>query len=298
MHLFALAIVTYKNDLDFFKTLANSILKFNYVGIPIVVICPAHDKEVFIPYLPEATFVAEEELVKNAPSIRGLRVGYVTQELIRLNFYKLRFAANVLFVDSDSKFIRPFDLRDFFDSNGNLYSIMTQDKDLIADPSYRSYSVPRMVDIQRIYETLGVDSSRLLQVQSNTLINCEVLRELSEIALPNLGLTQYDALQISPFEYNWYTVWLQKSELISKVPIEPLFKTYHVRNQFVAALSQGIDEAELARSYIGVIYNSNWYRDYLNETRFERLLRDVRGDDYYFRILRNVKRKIMPITSG
>lgn len=293
MYDFSICIKTYRRDLAFFETLAESIEKYNVSKIPIVVVCPASDLSLFSSRIPGgATTVCDEDLVPSNREIRGLSKGYITQELVKLNFYKLSFSKNVLFVDSDSKFIREFDLSDFFDEHKNLYTVLSQDKDLIVDPSYRAYSVPRTQDLRRIYSTLGVVDSRLLQVQMNQLVSCDVLRELMEGELPRLGLDEFQALHISPFEYNWYTVWLLKSKIIPIIPIEPLFKTFHVREQYFLSLIQGINEIDLQRAYIGVVYNSTWYRSYLKETRLERLKYDLRSDKYFTRSLRSVKAKI------
>lgn len=295
MHNLAICVKSYGNNLDLFSTLANSIEINNVAQIPIVIICPTEDVKSFETIMPNATIITEEELVPKSKSIRGLSEGYVIAEICKLHFYKLKFAKNVLFVDDDSKFIRNFTKDDFFDIEGNLYTVLTQDKDLLVDPSYTSYSAPRQRDLLTIYKTLGVNHSRLLQVQMNALVSCAVLEELNEEALPSLGLDAFSALELSPFEYNWYTVWLQKSKLIPIVPIEPLFKTFHVREQYIASLSQGISESEISNAYIGVIYNSSWYRNYLLENKVKRYYLDITTDKYYLRHVRQLKRFFRPI---
>ena len=291
MEKISICIKTYRRDLAFFETLAESLEKFNQNRIPVVVVCPSRDLKLFESRLPDSRLIADEELVPKSRSIRGLSEGYITAELAKLNFYRLGFSENVLFVDNDSKFVREFGEDDFFDNSGNLYSILTQDKDLIIDPSYRSYSIPRTRDLQRIYETLQISDSRLLQIQMNALVSCKVLAELMEDVLPSLGLDQFQALEISPFEYNWYSIWLQKSKLIPIIPIEPLFKTFHVREQYVSSLINGINEEDISRAYIGVVYNSTWFRRYQNETRLQRLILDFKTDRYYTRHARALKKK-------
>jgi hypothetical protein len=295
MHEFAICIKTYRRNLDFFETLSNSLEAYNKAQFPIAIICPKEDIALFQSRITNSVVFADEDLVPETKSIRGLSEGYITAELCKLNYYKLGFSRNVLFVDDDSKFIKDFNRQDFFDNQGNLYTVITQDKDLIIDPSYRSYSISRSKDLKAIYETFCLENSRLLQVQMNALVSCQVLEELMERALPELGINQFQALDISPFEYNWYTIWLQKSNLIPIVPIEPLFKTFHVREQYVAALSQGITEEEIAHAYIGVVHNSSWFRSYQSESRIKKYITDLRTDKYYLRHIRTVKRFFSPI---
>ena len=67
-----------------------------------------------------------------------------------------------------------------------------------------------------------------------------------------------DLLKISPYEFSWYNFYLQKSKIIPIVQSEPHFKTIHTNYQFVLYKLMGIKEEDWARSYIGIIVNSNF----------------------------------------
>jgi Family of unknown function (DUF6492) len=288
----SIVIVTWRQDFNFFRILVHSILEHNKDNIPVIVVCPDSDLNLFSTFSSAFRIIAEEDLVKESRAFRGFREGYITQQLVKLHSYKLDLSKNILIVDSDSKFIRDFYMRDFFDSSGNLLSVLTQDKDLIVDPHYRSFSDSRSPEIKRIYSLFEVDTQILRQVQMNPLISNLVLQDLVEVGFESFGINPVQALEISPFEYSWYTAWLLRTKQIPIIPIEPLFKTFHIRSQYINSLSYGISESDLSRAYIGVIYNSNWYTDYQKESRFQRALFDYRSDSYYFRHLKRIKRRI------
>jgi hypothetical protein len=64
-----------------------------------------------------------------------------------------------------------------------------------------------------------------------------------------------------PYEFSWYNMWLQKSNVIPIHQIEPLVKVFHDEDQHVASLARGVGVEDLARSYLAVVVNSNYSRD-------------------------------------
>ena len=289
----AIIVRTHTEDLKLFETLYESIERYNVENIPIVVICPKNCIDPISNISSCIRIVDEKELLDEEPySVRGLSKGYITQELLNLSFHYLEEYENYLSVDSDSKFLKPFYVSDFFDDRGDLYTVLTEDKDLQIDPYYASYSSPRQNDIRKIFQAFELPNKKLLQVQLNPLISQKASRSLSDVGFPSIGVSKMQALEISPFDFNWYTAWLLKSKVIPVVPTEPLFKTFHTRSQYVHSLSQGLTEKHIAQAYIGVIYNSNWFKRYQNETRIKRHMADIRTDHYYYRALKSLKRRI------
>jgi Family of unknown function (DUF6492) len=293
-HKLAIAIVTFRRDIDAFVSLLESIQKHNAENVPVVAICPELDIRVFRQISSQVIFVPENAIITEHVSVRGFRAGYISQQRIKLNLFRLGLADNYLVVDSDSRFIRDFTYDDFFNEQGDLYSILTQDKELQADPHYQAYSDSRMIEISKIYNRFDVQDRRRLQVQMNPLLSSRVLELLVCEELPKLGLTDILALKISPFEYSWYTVCLIKSSIIPIIPIEPLFYTFHTRGQFISALSRGLDEVLLSKSFLGVIYNSNWFAEYQKIPPIRRYFENLRYDQYFSSPLRkliNVRQK-------
>jgi hypothetical protein len=104
------------------------------------------------------------------------------------------------------------------------------------------------------------------------------------------GQGYIDILAEAPYEFSWYNLWLQYDKTIDIHIREPLFKTFHHKNQHIEYLLRGIKTSDLARGYLGVNVNSNYSRNFgvisFDENRHKVLARyfsrgDVLGIVYY-----------------
>ena len=68
-----------------------------------------------------------------------------------------------------------------------------------------------------------------------------------------------EAIVAHPYESSWYGEALLKYRSIPLLPKEPIFKAYLYLEEYEYDRRGGIDEATLARFYLGVVYQSNWY---------------------------------------
>jgi hypothetical protein len=91
-----------------------------------------------------------------------------------------------------------------------------------------------------------------------TVLSRLVLQDLKTRFMTPRGLGYADLLRIAPLEFTWYNAWLQKSQVVPVVAVEPFFKTFHTRSDYLFARLKQIGEAELASAYVGVVINSNW----------------------------------------
>jgi hypothetical protein len=73
------------------------------------------------------------------------------------------------------------------------------------------------------------------------------------------GVNILDAIVAHPYESSWYGETLLKYKSIPLLPKEPLFKAYLYFEEYEYDKKLGVDEAMLARLYLGVVYQSNWY---------------------------------------
>lgn len=72
-------------------------------------------------------------------------------------------------------------------------------------------------------------------------------------------MLQYnDLLKISPYEFTWYNVWFQKSELIKEITVEPFFKMLHMRQEYTFSRLRLLRQEDFALAYVGLILNSKW----------------------------------------
>jgi hypothetical protein len=73
-------------------------------------------------------------------------------------------------------------------------------------------------------------------------------------------LSYADLMKIAPLEFTWYNAWLQKTQLIPIVPVEPFFKTFHTFDEYLFWRLKLVSLDDFARGYLGIVINSNWSR--------------------------------------
>ena len=280
----ALLIVSFRPDFSYLRRLLDSIEKYNVDKLPVILILPKDDIELAKSTLPLSNikYIFEEEWFSKdieLGNVGNFRRGYIMQGIIKLHAWKLGIAKNYFSVDSDTYFIRNFGKSDFFNFEDQVYSILSQEKYLRVEPSFRSYDLPRQPKIDEIRKRVDVQDSRLLQSQVNVILSSKVLESFTTEGMEFLRMNYTSLFSLAPYEYGWYGFWLQKSKLIPIIPIEPLIYNFYTRGLYENALFAGISETDIARGYIGISKNSNWYGRYTSRTKlqkFEARLRDVR----------------------
>ena len=122
---------SFHRDIERVKVLAESVFKFNRDNIPFYISVPEEDTKLFKNKLGTVGYnlINDEDILKEK-----LVQSWVTQQIIKLNFWKLDVCHNYTSIDSDGYFIRPFYIKDFIaDLNTNTpYTVMHEQKDLFS----------------------------------------------------------------------------------------------------------------------------------------------------------------------
>ena len=262
MHKFGVLLKTFVDDLKFVERLVPSFNKYNSDNIPLYIVVPEAEIEVFQQFLNSNIEILSEELFKDkltSDSIFGLKPGYINQEIIKLSFWELNLCENYLCLDSDGEFIRDFFLNDFMFDYSTPFSILFEDNELKVEPEYyKSYWVPREEKIRKIQELVGLTDKRMLTCHSMAIFSSKVLASFKSDFMDAKNLSYVDVIKLSPYEFSWYNMWLQKSKVIPIEIREPLFKVFHHENQLKDYLRKLVTIQDIARGYIGIIINSNW----------------------------------------
>jgi hypothetical protein len=228
------------------------------------VVVPESDQDLFSSIIVEKTeLISENAFAQHLVDheVHGIRPGYINQEIIKLAFWELGLAANYFCVDSDAEFIREFRVTDFMFDHHTPYAVLVQDLELAVEPEYfNQYWKTREREIAVIAETVGLDTRVVLTCHGHTVFSSEVLTSFVSDFLKPRGWTYADALALSPYEFTWYNVWLQKSNVIDIHPREPWIKVFHNESQHLEYLMRGVTLADIARGYLGVVVNSNYSR--------------------------------------
>ena len=264
MHEIALLIKSYSADLDYAQRLIASINTHNVESLPVYLVVPDQDAELFLPLTGDNIFLHfesefESHLVHEETA--GFRPGYINQEIIKLAFWELELTENYFCIDSDAVFVRDFTRSDFMARPGIPFTFLTEDRELQVEPEYYQDTwINRYKSLEKIRETIGYQGRWLLTVHGHAVFSAKVLRSFKQDFLEPRGWDYQDALAISPYEPTWYNTWLLHSNVIEVVPREPIVKTFHNATQHLDYVLRGVNTADLARGYLAVVVNSNFSR--------------------------------------
>ena len=255
---------SYSGDAQYARRLLKSFEKFNIERIPLFIVVPESDVNVFTEMQVSNCTVLSERLFEKhlaEHDVHGIRPGYINQEIVKLAFWELELAANYFCVDSDAEFIREFRVSDFMFDSGTPYSVLVQDLELAVNPDYyQQYWTTREHEFRVIAETIGLDTRVLLTCHGHTVFSSKVLKSFVSDFLVPRNWDYVDALELSPYEFTWYNMWLQKSQVIEVHPREPWIKVFHSESQHLEYLMRGVTLTDIARGFLGVVVNSNFSR--------------------------------------
>lgn len=255
---------SYRDDFDYARRLVNSFDAHNIDGLDMFVVVPEEDLELFGSLSAEHVHVLSEAPFAHYftdHEVNGIRPGYINQEIVKLAFWELGLAENYFCADSDAEFVRDFTASDFLAPDGFPYTVLVEDKDLKADPAYyRDYWSSREKSIATIAEHVGYQDEVVRTCHGHQVFNRSVLQSWKEDFLKPRNWSYLDALKVSPYEFSWYNLWLQKTKHIPIHQREPLVKVFHSEHEHLSSILSGIDQHDLARAYVAVVVNSNYAR--------------------------------------
>lgn len=249
------------------KRLLLSIEEFNVERIPLFIVCPKDDFELFEVLAPElnAELVAEEsfdEPVFSASEIMSSDsgVGFMNQQIYKMAFAELNLAEHYLCLDSDAVFVRPFYMKDFIhEKTGVPYLFQTEDRELRADWSYRDTWQSRDLWLRAIDKVMKAETGEPpLAIHGFQVFTRSEILAMMQWLLENSGIRSFkEMLTVAPYESNWYTTWVRthSTKFISR---EPIFRTFHGSRDLARSLYFNLGESDYARGYVGVCVNGNF----------------------------------------
>jgi hypothetical protein len=258
---------SYGKDMFRARRMAESIQLFNVDNIPLYISVPASDLNMFKQCFDNAPcqFITDEEIIDKSCQIHGLLPkqfpSELLQQLIKLEFWRMGFCKNYVWIDSDSYFIKTFRVEDFFYDENIPYTLQHNSKDLF-DFAARIKNKKIKNDFEKLaiqFQKLFNRSGPLYNFGCSPLIwSCKVLESLYEDYLKPNNITIFGLLQEYHCEMQLYGEYLLFSKVIPVMPIDPLFKIYHYAEQFFEAQMMGESEFSLSKKYLGVVIQSNW----------------------------------------
>jgi len=266
MHNFCFMVKTYSKDMDYCKRLVDSINLFNVDNIFTYLVVEELDREKFESLATDSIAIVTMESIPvefASVPINGISTGYINQEITKLAFWKLGLSKNYLCLDSDCTFLRPFFKSDFMYNENAPYTFLTEDAALQADPNYyATHWVGRKRSLDLILDEVEFSPNFLMTCHGMQVMSSSVLEHFEMNFLRQRKLEIRNILEISPYEFSWYNFWLQKNFQDNLHIREPNFLTIHSEQMELNLRIQNISEADIARGYVGVIWNSNYSRGF------------------------------------
>ena len=246
--------------------MALSVHRFNKDGLPLYISIPEQDLPLFekelkgIPchFITDATILSLTE--KAHGSMPDLFPSHLLQQLIKLEFWRLKKCDNYLWIDSDAYFLRPFQADDFFDPQGRLMTIVHHAEELRLFSKKFNPQIAENLDklLLKFAGLFGSNPDNHYFGDPPLLWSCKVLESLNNDYLQTEDKTIYQLLYDYPCEMQLYGEYLLFSKVIDFIPLAPIFKVFHYAEQFCESQRMGESEHSLAENYFGVLMQSNW----------------------------------------
>jgi hypothetical protein len=244
---------SYDKDVYRAKKLLESITQYNQDNIPFYISTPKKDIELFKSVLGTEGYVllADESIDSN-------NEGWIGQQIIKSQFWKLGFCINYVCIDSDCFFIKPFYIKDFMFDEETPYTICHEYKSFFEfmdkypldfDP-YKSFTKER----KHIMELFGRDCRGVIYDfgPGPTIWSKKVWEDLDEKYIKPNNLTFSNLIQANGSEFTWYGEWLLRSQVIRLIPKGPLFKNYHYPHQYEYDKHLKYDFERISKLYLGI----------------------------------------------
>lgn len=249
------------------RRMAESVNRFNTDNIPLYVSVPSEDLHNFkncfrnIP----CSFITDEEILTKTCQVFGkiprLFPEHLIQQLIKLEFWRMGFCQNYIWIDSDSYFIKYFRSADFL-SNDNIPYTVQHDFDELRAFAKRIKKNKIIIDFETMakkFQKLFDRSGPYYDFGPSPLVwSCRVLKSLYEDYLKPKNLSIFNLLRDYPCEMQLYGEYLHYSKLIPIIPVQPIFKVFHYPEQFFESQMKGESEYSLSKKYLGIVFQSNW----------------------------------------
>jgi hypothetical protein len=286
---FALFCKSFRRDVSRCVRLVESVQRYAQGPVPVVLSVPAADLPLFRSSLPSAGV----ELVTDEAIVGGpLKQSWRTQQIVKLEAWRLDFADVWLIVDSDGAFVRPFSAADFIDAEGRvafvgsriLHLFDQHERALLAYMREgRGLDLPDLAQLlamrggraplaiprtQRVIDAIAKSplDTRIVRIQSffdrrgpelhfqpMPVWTRESFQALDRELLAPRRLSAADLIRYSPWEAIWMGEWEIYRGLPNRYVAECFFLHFISDRAMQQARSAGLVTDDVAKRYVGLI---------------------------------------------
>lgn len=286
---FVLYCCSYSKDLQRLKRLLESLQKHNVENLPIFISAPAKDLDLFSSELQDYvyTLINEEDILKKNELISFDKLysqkGWIQQQVIKSEFWRLETSDNYLVMDSDCVFLKDFGLSDFMAEDNVPYSIINEGREILQSTELFGPNHARnnyLKDRAPIAKRMGRQGVIYDYGYAPFIWSKKVWQSLEENFLKPNDISILDAILECSSEFTWYGESLLKYRAIPLYPRNELFKHYHYEHQLWADNALGYTPEIIKKDYLGIVFQSNWetWQDFgIPEKNFKsRLLKSLK----------------------
>lgn len=258
---------TYSLDLPYVDRLISSFHLFNSEFLTLYLVAPAKDKAVFQRFAASTIeLVFDEEIpvayVADDKAPKGV-AGILNAGISKLGFYKLGVTEHYFVIDSDMVFLRPFGETDFLTPEKKPYLFVSECLHLKADPFYYSrYWAEREEAERTIHKVLSINMRQVFMPHSGQVFSSKILSGLEDFISRTHGHSFANLMSTAIYEFSWYANWALGSFPLEVARKDEIVKVIHHQGEHLFMRENGVTSSDLSRSYLGVIVNSNWSRQY------------------------------------
>ncbi len=264
---------SYSKDLFRVIRLVKSVAKYNTDNIAFYISVPRNDLALFQEHLGSYSviLIADEEILDTSFSKLGRNPEYILskvpvhlmQQIIKAEFWRIGCCKNYLVIDSDSYFIRPFSISDFLYDENTPYTVVHECKELLqfAVRHHMNKVKKEYIELREEFQKIFDRYGRHLDFGPTPVIwSAIVWKSLSRDYAKAKDTNIFEMIRKYPCELMWYGEYLLYSKLVPILPIEPLFKVYHYKEQFEEGQRLGENERVISENFLGIVMQSNWDR--------------------------------------
>lgn len=249
---------SYFKDFDRLVLLSQSIEKYNKNNIPFYISIPKSDIELFISKNIKCTEVYFDETIY----ICETKIGWIQQQIIKSNFWRLGLCENYVCLDSDSYFIKDFYINDFIAYDNVPYTVMHEQHELFEwSNKFLENDIQERFNTEKdlLSDIFKRKYKKRWDFGSTPVIwSKKVWQLLDENVVKLNNLTFEKLIIICPSEFTWYGEALLTFRPFEILPIQSLFKFFHYKEQYNQAKEQGYTEEIYSKTYFGICLQSNF----------------------------------------
>jgi hypothetical protein len=244
-----------------------SVEEYNKDSLTLYISVPEDDLPIFKNHIDKKNIIlfSEREIVEKIPrlNIKELYAapGWIRQQVIKSEFWRLEYSDNYLVIDSDCVFIRDFRRDDFIYENGTPYSIIHEGREFLQTVATFGPKRARnhfLADRLPIKSELSRNGVTYDYGYAPFLWSAKVWISLYDNYLNPKGISFLEAIKIAPSEFTWYGEALLKYQAIKIYPREQFFMHYHYEAQLWLHRLIGVTKHILSKDYMGIVNQSNW----------------------------------------